>query len=77
MATQLQKLIAALRGQPASPMPQQPSSAPAPIPQMGGMAGQAQGLIGQARPAYLQYAEQIQSQGGQPVSFEQFMQGAR
>jgi len=74
MATQLQKLIQALRGgaQPAQPMPQQPMQPP----QMGGMAGQGQGII-QARPAYLQYVEQVQSQGGQPVPFEQFMQGAR
>lgn len=82
MATQLQKLIAALRGTPAPTMPNIPPNQaqgvppPAAMPQMGGMTGQAQGIL-QARPAYLNYMEQVQSQGKQPVSFEQFMQGAR
>lgn len=82
MATQLQKLIAALRGgqqaQPAMPpqMPQgMPTGAP-PVPQMGGIAGQGQNLL-QAQNAYKQYVVDTASQGGQPVPFEQFFQGAR
>jgi hypothetical protein len=76
VATQLQKLIQALRGSP-QPMPMQgmqpqmPQQMPQQPPQMGGMAGQ--GLM-QARQAYNQYAIQAQEQGQQPMPFEQFIQ---
>jgi len=77
MATQLEKLVKALKGYGQQTMPsQQPSPATQEAPQMGGMSGQAQGMI-QMRPQYLQYAEQAMTEGKQPVSFEQFVQGAR
>lgn len=91
MATSLQKLIAALRGGgqqdptkwmapqdpsqgPQGPMPTAPGAPP--VPQMGGIAGQGQNLL-QAQNAYKQYVVDTASQGGQPVPFEQFFQGAR
>lgn len=72
MATQLEKLIAALRGS------GQTQQQPAQPPQMGGMVGQAQGMM-PLRNAYTQYAIQAQEQGQQPMPFEQFvqMQGGR
>lgn len=89
MATQLQKLIAALRGggqqapaQWTAPPPQGPQgpmpTAPGvpPVPQMGGIAGQGQNLL-QAQNAYKQYVVETAGQGGQPVPFEQFFQGQR
>ena len=83
MATQLQKLIAALRGggqspamPPSMPPSMPPGGQPQPVPQMGGLAGQGQGII-QAQQAYKQYYTDTAGQGGNPVSFEQFVQGAR
>lgn len=77
MATSLQKLIAALRGNPQQPMqPEQPLPMPPQVPpQMGGMAGQAQQQI-VSRP-YQLYVQEQQAQGMPAVPFDQFMQGAR
>ena len=82
MATQLQKLIAALRGtpQPPSVSPNQMPGAPAQtnpqMPQLGGIAGQGQGIMA-GIPQYRQYAIEKQTNGEQPVPFEEFMKGAR
>lgn len=68
MDNKLQQLISLLRG---SGMQQ--GQQPPPPPQMGGMAGQAQGLI-QARLQYNKYAADTMGQGQQPMPFEQFVQ---
>lgn len=76
MATQLQKLIQALRGNPAPTMPNTPPNQMqgAPMPQMGGMAGQAQQNLQTMIPAYKQYQMQTMESGQQPMPFEAFVQ---
>lgn len=80
MATQLQKIIQALRGTPAPTMPNIPPNQmqgipqPTPSPQMGGMAGQAQQNLQTFIPAYKQYQMQTMESGQQPIPFEAFVQ---
>jgi hypothetical protein len=49
---------------------------PSPTPQLGGMAGQAQDAL-KIAPAYKDYAINMQSNGQNPVSIEEFVKGAR
>lgn len=79
MATQLQKLIAALRG--GSPQPQQPPAQPMqppqqPLPpQFGGMAGGAQDAMRMRE--YQMYVQEQQAQGLPAAPFKEYLQGAR
>lgn len=66
MNGKMQQLIAMLRG--GGQQSQQP------MPQMGGMAGQAQQNLQSMIPAYKQYQIQTMEAGQQPVSFDQFVQ---
>ena len=54
--------------------PNQMQGIPAPAMDQSGMTGQS---MMQGRLAYLQYMQEAQTQGRQPVSLEQFLQGAR
>lgn len=77
MDGRLQQLISMLRGGGQSAPPAQPAPVPPggqPMPQMGGMAGQAQQGLQTMIPAYKQYQLQTMEAGGQPVPYEQFIQ---
>lgn len=65
----MQKLAQLLRLRESPPQPQLP---PQTMPQLGGMSGQAQNIL-QMRPAYMNYVEQTQSNGGQPLPFEAWL----
>lgn len=68
MDGRLQQLISMLKGGGQQAMPQQG------MPQMGGMAGQAQQGLQTMIPAYKQYQIQTMEAGGQPMPYEQFVQ---
>jgi hypothetical protein len=65
----MQKIIAMLRGSPGA-QPAQAMQPPPKPPQMGGMAGNAQGALGGR--AYQLYAQEMMSQGMQPLPPEQW-----
>lgn len=79
MDQRLQQLISMLRGGGQSaptgaPPAQMPPQGGQPMPQMGGMAGQAQQGLQTMIPAYKQYQLQTMESGGQPMPYEQFVQ---
>jgi hypothetical protein len=77
MDGRIQQLISMLRGGGQQPQPQPMQQ---PMPQMGGMAGQAQQNLQTLIPAYKQHQIQAMESGQQPMPFEQFvqqMQGVR
>jgi hypothetical protein len=71
--TMMQKLAMLLRGQSANQNPQSQSQQ---MGNMGGMVGNAQQNMKLA-PLYQQYSIEMQSNGQQPLSYQQFVQQAQ